>query len=204
VTDDQPFRLILLIGFLIYMPIGIRYRLKSYTSEKLNRRQEGLFVLVTLRLLGIAAMIAFVSWLINPAWMAWSAVPLPAWIRWIGLGLGLIAGLLILWTFHSLGRNLTDTVVTRKEHTLVETGPYRWVRHPLYTAAALAFLGNSVATANAFLFATGFMAVALLVVRTRKEEANLVARFGEDYRDYRRRTGRFLPRWWDAVSELWI
>jgi protein-S-isoprenylcysteine O-methyltransferase Ste14 len=193
VSDDHPLRLILFVGFLIYMPMGIRYRLKSHTGEKLDRRQEGSFVLITLRLCGIAAMLVFLAWLINPAWMAWAAVPLPAWLRWVGLGFGLIAGPLILWTFHSLGRNLTDTVVTRMEHTLVESGPYRWVRHPLYTAAALAFLGNALATANAFLFVTGFVAIVLLVVRTRKEEANLVARFGNAYRDYIRRTGRFLP-----------
>jgi len=192
-TDDHPFRLILLIGFLIYLPMGVRYRLKSRTGEKLDRRQEGLFTLVTLRVCGVAAMLAFVAWLINPVWMAWASVPLPAGLRWAGLGLGLVSGLLILWTFHSLGRNLTDTVVTRREHSLVTSGPYRWVRHPLYTAAALAFLGNSLATANAFLFATGFVAIALLILRTSKEEANLIARFGDAYRDYMRRTGRFLP-----------
>ncbi len=192
-TDDHPFRLILLIGFLIYLPMGVRYRLKSRTGEKLDRRQEGLFILVTLRVCGVAAMLAFVAWLINPVWMAWASVPLPAGLRWAGLGLGLVSGLLILWTFHSLGRNLTDTVVTRREHSLVTSGPYRWVRHPLYTAAALAFLGNSLATANAFLFATGFVAIALLILRTSKEEANLIARFGDAYRDYMRRTGRFLP-----------
>lgn len=175
------------------MPMGVRYRLKSHTGEKLDRRQEGLFILVALRLAGVTAMIAFVTWLIDPAWMAWAAAPAPVWLRWIGVGLGLTAGFLILWTFRHLGQNLTDTVVTRKEHTLVMTGPYRWVRHPFYTAAALAFLGNSLATANAFLFAAGFVAMALLVVRTRREEANLIARFGDAYRDYMRRTGRFLP-----------
>jgi protein-S-isoprenylcysteine O-methyltransferase Ste14 len=97
------------------------------------------------------------------------------------------------WTFRTLGKNLTETVVTRKEHTLVTTGPYRWIRHPFCVAAALAFLGNSLAAANWFLFVTGGVAVLLLVIRSRKEEENLIARFGDDYRNYMQRTGRFVP-----------
>ena len=126
--------------------------------------------------------------------MAWAAVPLSGWLRWTGVGLGLIAGLLLTWTLRNLGRNLTDTVVTRKAHTLVTTGPYRWVRHPFYSAAALAFLANSLAAANWFLFVTGCAAILLLVIRTRKEEENLIARFGDDYRKYMHQTGRFMPR----------
>ena len=176
------------------MPIGIYHRLKARTGEKLNRRQEGLFILITLRLAGVAGMAGLIAYLINPACMAWAAVPLPVWLRWTGVGLALIAGLLLVWMFRTLGRNLTDTVVTRKQHTLVTTGPYRWVRHPFYSSAALVISGNSLATANWFFFVAGCLMFLLLVIRTRKEEQNLIARFGDDYRKYMERTGRFLPR----------
>jgi protein-S-isoprenylcysteine O-methyltransferase Ste14 len=85
-------------------------------------------------------------------------------------------------------------VVTRKEHTLVTTGPYRWIRHPFYTSAALAILGNSLAAANWFIFSAGSLVFVLMAIRVRKEEENLIARFGDDYRNYMQRTGRFLPR----------
>ncbi|MCI0744601.1 MAG: isoprenylcysteine carboxylmethyltransferase family protein [Verrucomicrobia subdivision 3 bacterium] len=194
-SDDRLFRLILLAGFVIFMPIGIYHRLKAHTGEKLDRRQEGLFILVTLRLAGVAGMTGLIAYVINPASMAWAAVPLPVWLRWMGVGLCLIAGLLLVWMFRSLGRNLTDTVVTRKEHTLVTVGPYRWVRHPLYSSAALAIAGNSLVAANWFFFVAGCVAFLLLVIRTRKEEENLIARFGDEYRKYMQRTGRFVPRW---------
>jgi len=193
-NDDQLFQLILLVGFAIIMPIGVYHRLRSRTGEKLDRRQEGWFILVTLRPIGIAGMLGLIAYLINPAWMAWAAMPLPVGLRWTGVGLGLIAGWLVIWTFRNLGKNLTDTVVTRKEHTLVITGPYRWVRHPFYTSGALALLANSLIAANWFLFVTGCVAILLLVIRTRKEEENLIARFGDDYRNYMQRTGRFVPR----------
>ena len=97
-------------------------------------------------------------------------------------------------TFRTLGKNLTDTVVTRTEHTLVTRGPYRWVRHPFYLATALAVVANSLVTANWFLALTGGISFGLLVLRTRIEEEKLIERFGEDYNEYMKRTGRFLPR----------
>jgi protein-S-isoprenylcysteine O-methyltransferase Ste14 len=194
-NHDETFRVVLIVGSLVLFPIGAYYRVKSQaTGEKLDRRQEGLFILVTLRPVGVAGILGLVAYMVNPSWMAWSSVALPEWLRWIGVGIGVVAGGLLVWTFRSLGKNLTDTVVTRREHTLVTTGPYRWVRHPFYDSAALCVLANSLVAANWFLFLTGGCALALLVVRTRKEEEKLLARFGDAYRAYRERTGHFLPR----------
>jgi protein-S-isoprenylcysteine O-methyltransferase Ste14 len=126
--------------------------------------------------------------------MAWSSMSLPVWLRWTGVCVIAIACGLLVWTFRSLGRNLTDTVVTRQKHTLVLHGPYRWIRHPFYDSAALLTVAISVIAANWFLLMTGVVLFCLLVIRTRIEEANLVARFGDSYRTYMERTGRFLPR----------
>ncbi len=193
-SDDQIFRYVLIAGFASFFPIGIYHRLKSRTGEKLDRRQEGLFILISLRLLALAGMGGVMTFVINPRWMAWSSVALPAWLRWVGAGLGVLATLLLAWTFRNLGKNLTDTVVTRREHTLVTTGPYRWVRHPFYVTFFLAVLANSLTAANWFIFATCGLAFLLIVVRTKTEEAKLIERFGDEYRRYMDRTGRFIPR----------
>ena len=101
---------------------------------------------------------------------------------------------LLIWAFRHLGRNLTDTVVTRREHTLVIDGPYRWVRHPFYGSVALFVLGTSLIAANWFLFVTGGLVIGLLIIRTRTEEEKLLGRFGDSYRAYMERTGRFVPK----------
>jgi protein-S-isoprenylcysteine O-methyltransferase Ste14 len=119
--------------------------------------------------------------------MAWSSVPLPAWMRWIGVAIGAISGVLLTWTLSNLGENLTDTVVTRKKHTMVTTGPYAWVRHPFYTSAALAIVANSLVASNWLVFTTGCLAFTLLVIRCRTEEEKLIERFGDEYRAYARR-----------------
>ena len=193
--DDQPFRIVLIVAALIVFPVMAYHRLRSQaTGEKLDRWQEGRFILFTLRPIGVAAMLGLLAFMINPSWMAWSSVRLSAWLRWIGAGLGVPAGGLLIWTVRNLGPNLTDTVVTRREHTLVTSGPYRWVRHPFYDAVGLAILANSLTAANWFLFLTGGLAFMLMIVRTGAEEKHLLARFGDAYRAYMERTGRFVPR----------
>lgn len=194
-NDDQTFRAVLIGVVLLVLPIGVYHRLKSQaTREKLDRRQEGLFILATLRPLGLALWVGLIAWMIDPDWMAWSSVPLPVWLRWAGVGvLALSCGLLV-WTFRCLGKNLTDTVVTRQTHTLVLNGPYRWVRHPFYDSATLLALAISLIVANWFFLVAGAVLFGLFTIRTRTEEENLVARFGDGYRDYMKRTGRFLPR----------
>ena len=132
--------------------------------------------------------------MLNPAWMSWASMPLPMWLRWIGVVVLCIASALLWWTFRSLGKNLTDTVVTRQAHTLVVDGPYRWVRHPFYDCTALLALAVSLITGNWFFLLGGVVLHGLFMIRTRTEERNLLARFGDDYRDYVGRTGRFLPK----------
>jgi protein-S-isoprenylcysteine O-methyltransferase Ste14 len=194
VTPDDRFRYILMLGLLLLMGIMVFHRLKARTGEKLDRRQEGLFSLVALRLVALAGTIALVAYFKNPGNLAFSAVPLPDWLRWAGVGVGCMTLCLLFWTLQSLGKNLTDTVVTRTHHTLVTTGPYRWIRHPFYTCAALVGLTVTLVSANAFFLVTGGLIFLLLALRTRVEQANLLSRFGEDYRRYMDRTGRFLPR----------
>lgn len=195
-THDNLFRLILLGIFFAFLPFGLYHRIRSHTGEKLDRWQEGTFILFGVRLSGIPAVIGGFAWIINPKWMSWSSLPIPLWGRWIGVVLVGLGGLLVLWTFSNLGKNLTDTVVTRKDHSLVTSGPYRYVRHPFYLAGFVALLGGSLATANWFLLLSGLVPLGFLIVRTRIEEEKLIERFGDEYRDYVARTGRFLPRLW--------
>lgn len=193
-TDDDFFRWILLAGVVTLLPIGLYHRIRAHTGEKIDRWQEPLYILLGIRLLAAVAGVCLLVYLINPAWMAWSSLPLPAAVRWAGVVLSGLAGMLLVWMFRSLGKNITDTVVTRREHTLVTSGPYRWVRHPMYVALFFAVVGYSLAAANWLLLLLGLTVFGLLAIRSRQEEANLTARFGEGYRRYQATTGAFFPR----------
>jgi protein-S-isoprenylcysteine O-methyltransferase Ste14 len=195
-STESTFRDLCMANIAVCVPIGLYFRIKARSSdERLDRRQEGIFLMVCLRLCGFLGFACLGAYLINPARMAWSSFALPAWLRWAGAALGfLVVPPALFWTFHSLGKNLTDTVVTRREHTLVVHGPYRWVRHPFYVVIFLWGFSLTLLTANWLLALIGIAAMTMLVIRTPVEEAKLAERFGEEYRAYARRTGRFFPR----------
>ncbi len=193
-TNDSAFRLVTAALLVLALPILAYYRRAAARSdEKISRREEGLVIMILLRLFGFCAAIAALVYLIHPPWIGWATLELPTWLRYLGVGLGAATIPMCYWVFGSLGRNLTDTVVIRKKHTLVTHGPYRWVRHPLYLVGTLFWIGFSLVSANWFVGVMSILSFVVVVARTPIEEAKLMERFGEDYRQYMGRTGRFLP-----------
>lgn len=192
---DAPYRIALSIMFVVAVSITLYHRLQAAkTREKFDRRQEGLLLAIVLRLAGFCLWVATLMYVIRPATMSWASVPVPNGLRWSGAVFGLAGVGLMYWTLSNLGKNLTDTVSTRRDATLVTSGPYRHVRHPFYITVALLMLAASLLSANWFIAACGLVVMALLNSRTTKEEGKLVEKFGEPYREYMRRTGRFVPR----------
>jgi protein-S-isoprenylcysteine O-methyltransferase Ste14 len=187
------FRLALLAAFGPAMLVAVYHRWQAHSGEQLSRRDEGIALAIVLRLSGLCLWVAILTYLVNPEWMRFSSMPMPAWLRWSGLGVGVACWFLMFWTLSNLGKNLTDTVVLRSHATLVTTGPYRWVRHPFYTTVGLLMLAATALTANWLIGLFSLFVLALLVVRTTKEEQQLLAGF-EDYRRYMATTGRFFPR----------
>jgi protein-S-isoprenylcysteine O-methyltransferase Ste14 len=98
------------------------------------------------------------------------------------------------WAIFILGRYFTFEVAVRSTQSVVQSGPYRFVRHPSYTAILIMLLGVGMALANwaslVTLLATGLIG---LLYRVRVEERALVEALGQPYIDYRRHTKRFIP-----------
>ena len=210
-ADESTFRIFLTILFATFIFIWLRnFFSVGISRNALYTPTEGLLVAVPLRLLLVASVVGMVVYLINPARMAWSTIPLTLWMRWLGFPVGLCAIFLVHWVLKSLGQNFSTSLTIKEKQTLVTHGPYRRVRHPMYTAFILlwvAFLLLSclllchcrrlrcVWFGNWFIGFTGIMAfVWTTVIRTPKEEEMMSDRFGEEYLAYKQRTGRYLPR----------
>ncbi|HYB90653.1 MAG TPA: isoprenylcysteine carboxylmethyltransferase family protein [Candidatus Binataceae bacterium] len=193
--DDHPFRLALATLLALTAAIRVYYQAQSFESGRGSEEFEG-WLNVTLRsIAGLAGFAALITYLVSPARMAWAALPLPGWLRWLGAPVGAV-GVAGLWRVHrELGRNFRGTLHLRPEHRLVTSGPYRWVRHPMYTAIYAILISFLLLSANWFI-GGGFIAVftAVIVSRLPREEAVMTARFGDEYRAYMARTGRLLPR----------
>jgi protein-S-isoprenylcysteine O-methyltransferase Ste14 len=114
-------------------------------------------------------------------------------------GLVLMAAGVVLrqWAIFVLGRFFTVDVRIHPSQTVVDRGPYRWVRHPAYTGLVLFFVGVGLALSNwASLIVLALVPTAGLLVRIRAEERALLAGLGEDYRRYAATHSRLFPGIW--------
>lgn len=183
--------LILLVFFLI--SAWFRRR-ADHEGGEVPRSEDPAPIHWTIRGLWLVLVASLVLYLAVPGWVGPVVLEHPTWLRIGGLALaGLDLGL-VVWTLGSLGSNITATSITREEHELVTHGPYRWVRHPLYTSGTILWI--SVWAFSGLLIFLAIMVASLSVVlwRLPREEAELEERFGETYLSYKERTGALLPR----------
>lgn len=194
--NENIFRILAAFVLLTAMGISSYYRRKAdrESGEKISRKVDGSIMMNIIKIGGLILWLSPFVYLINPQWMAWSKIGLPEWVRWLGVGIGLLCIFMIYWLFSSIGSGISPTSATRRQHTLVTSGPYRWVRHPLYTVGSSLFISFGMMADNWFIAALGLLAFIAMAIRTPKEEANLVEKFGDEYREYMKRTGRFLPK----------
>ena len=183
---------------ILFTCIGIssyfRRKADRDTGEKISRKVDGNAMMTVIKIGGLVLWLSPLVYLVNPLWMAWSKIGLPDWVRWLGIGIGVLCTFGVYWLFSSIGSGITPTSATRKEHKLVTSGPYRWVRHPLYTVGSSMVISFGMMADNWFIAALGILAFIGMAIRTPKEEANLIEKFGGEYREYMKRTGRFFPK----------
>ncbi len=188
----------ILAALILFTCVGIstyfRRKADRDSGEKLSRQADGRPMMMVIRILGLLLWLSPLVYLLNPAWMAWAKLGLPEAARWAGVALGAACIPLLYWLFRSIGRGITPVSATRQEHRLVTHGIYRWVRHPLYTIGSALFISFGLIADNWFIILLGMLAFVAMAVRTPKEEANLIEKFGDEYREYMRKTGAFLPK----------
>ena len=139
---------------------------------------------------------------------AWIAYPIAFWLAetphfrlghakfwfFFGLALVVVGSLLRRYCWRALGKFFTGNVTIQQDQTVIQTGPYRWVRHPSYTGGVLMHAGCGVTLGNWMSALVLFVASgAGYLYRVHVEEKALVAGLGEPYREYMQRTKKFVP-----------
>jgi protein-S-isoprenylcysteine O-methyltransferase Ste14 len=145
-----------------------------------------------------------VEWLLPPVLIALRVGEIDAgWLsaRVVGLAVGLAGVVLLVWASVLLGRLMTHEAAVREDHAVIESGPYRFVRHPVYAGYLALLLGSGVASLNVCLWLLWPVSLLGIVIQAASEEQLLRERFGQDYERYVRRTGRLVPRFWGQRAE---
>jgi protein-S-isoprenylcysteine O-methyltransferase Ste14 len=126
-------------------------------------------------------------------WLAMRVYPQTPWSFWIGTALVAVGLIFTAWARIHLAGNWSGTVTLKQDHTLTRTGPYRLVRHPIYTGLLIAILGNAIADAEW----RGLVAFALVTLsflrKLTVEERFLTIQFGDAYARYRAEVPALIP-----------
>jgi protein-S-isoprenylcysteine O-methyltransferase Ste14 len=178
----------------VYFSLRVRQAGERLMPDRqaIEREGRGMFAARVVAFFLLMALLAFYA--LDAPWLAALSFPLPAWLRWAGFALGLVSLALWTWTQAALGTEWSAQLQLRAEHHLVTTGPYARVRHPLYTAMFGVGMAFALVTANWVFAFLAVAAIAGLVARVPREEQMMIKEFGDQYREYKARTGRFFPR----------
>lgn len=190
------FRIIYFVVFFTTIFISACYRRKARSEgETIKRNREGFIVLFARVFLGCIVLFFILSYPFYLRFLEWSIIPLSSWLRWAGMVVALACPFLSLWLFKNIGSNISETVLTKQDHQLVTSGPYKYIRHPLYTTGILLILSLGAISENWVLLLLApitFLIFRLVVIP--KEEKRLIEKFGENYTTYRKTTGALLPK----------
>jgi protein-S-isoprenylcysteine O-methyltransferase Ste14 len=128
-------------------------------------------------------------------WVMFFSILLPDWLRLVMVGVAALGILFVSWGYWVLGKNWAPSVSgVKKDAVLVTTGLYGFVRHPIYSGAFIFLAASTLVAANLLILLPTGALIALLYASIDGEEAMLIDRFGDEYREYMKRTPRFIPK----------
>jgi len=180
-------------GQVVFYSVALLFFLQPVARQLIVRRR---MPPVKAKFKGASAIfLLLLVYLFVVAWFGYAEIGLLAdWAYYLGLSLAILANATYFWGAQSLGRYFSSMVVVYQGHQLVELGPYRFVRHPMYASTLLGSIGMGLMSQSWAALAYSVIATAIIVAyRTSVEEKALVSELGEQYVSYTRRVKRLIP-----------
>ena len=187
--------LVMLLAMRIFFMIRVRRSGgRIMPDEKAVAREGGRGVFIFRVVVFFALMVFLGMYFLGVRWIETFSFYLPAWLRWLGFGIGVVTVIFWTWTQIHLDTQWSAQLQLTKGHHLITTGPYAHLRHPLYTGVLGWCISLTLLTANWIFFAFCALSFAGILWRIPREEQMMIEAFGDEYKAYMQRTGRFFPR----------
>jgi protein-S-isoprenylcysteine O-methyltransferase Ste14 len=164
--------------------------------EKLKtaKNEVGPGFLVITVIITVAGAAGLILYLLSPTRWTATRIPLGEWVQWLGIITALVSIPFLIWVHRHLDKQWSIALEIQEGHKLVTSGPYKYVRHPMYLGMFVYTFGLMIISLDWLV--SLFFAFSILAnyLRISREEQMLIEEFGEEYREYMERTGRLLPR----------
>ncbi len=188
-------KIVLITIYVLFSIIRIEFYRKTKKAGYITVIEEGKKYPIWLSIFICYTVFTFFIYILYPQLLAWASLQLPTGLRLVGAFLALLALVWFLWIHFSLGSNFSFKLQIKDSQKLIINGPYHFIRHPMYSAFYVLHIAVFFLTANWFIGVTWLAGLTVIILlRVKKEEAMLLAKFGDQYSSYMQRTGRFLPR----------
>ncbi|HTS05899.1 MAG TPA: isoprenylcysteine carboxylmethyltransferase family protein [Candidatus Eisenbacteria bacterium] len=166
--------------------------------KRTKEREKSADRLITIVVVVVAYEMLFAHWSLGPLQLRF--VPNESWIAWAGIAITWVGVALAIWARYCLGAYWSARVTLKEGHQLISSGPYAYVRHPIYTGMLVGCIGAALVVGEW----RGVLAVILLLLahsrKAMREESLLTREFGEAYASYKTRTGFLFPKFWNKVA----
>jgi protein-S-isoprenylcysteine O-methyltransferase Ste14 len=190
--------LVLLVALLVmrvYFMVKVRRSGGRLMPDKGAVQREGGRGVLLIRMMLFFALLAFLAmYLAGAAWIDAFLFQLPAWLRWAGFAVGFLSVVYWTWTQIHLDTQWSAQLQLQKNHHLITTGPYAYIRHPLYMGMLGWCISLTLLTANWIFTAICVFSIFAVLWRIPKEEQMMIEAFGDEYKAYMQRTGRYFPK----------
>ncbi len=200
-NENNTFKLFFLILFILVLVVRVYFSLKqrsvgqsSWSVDEDAVKREGRWSLL-LRPMAFLFMLAlFALYFIEPSGSEWLHVSLPWQLRLLGVFLSFGGILMLVLTHRALSIHWSTTLQFKEGHSLITTGPYSLIRHPMYTSLSIIFIGLAIVSSFWPLWILVLLMTIFFFRIVRIEEDMMIDEFGDEYVSYIERTGRYLPR----------
>jgi len=190
---EKIFEALFIAGLLVAMIIRSHFGVKSQLKRFRHAPKEHPMVYIGIALWNIALVLTLIT--IFSPWLKIADYKIPVPLSTIGSVI-FICGLWLLWQSHvDLAQNFSPWLYIRNNHSLITSGIYKRIRHPMYLSFCLLALGQALLIPNWIAGPLCLIAFyPFYVFRAEREEEQLTDYFGNEYKEYQKKTGRILPK----------
>ena len=164
-------------------------------KEKLKTTQNemGKGFMVLTAIVTIIGAPGLVLYLLAPPWWTWTHFPIGDWIQWVGIMFAIPPIIFLIWVHRHLDRQWSIALELQEDHKLITTGPYKKIRHPMYLVIFIYTFGLILISADLLVAIFFGFSIWANYQRIPDEEQMMIERFGDEYREYMKHSGKLIP-----------